>query len=492
MNIEEWEKRYVSAFDNISKILNNIDGVFVAYNSNVDAIKHINESDFQKLVSLVGSKEVQKRVSEYPREVTDPADFVARLLIAMRDGKAAEVPTYTTEIHQWLTKNLGYDKARMGGQAGIISNLLANIGINNVITYVPWLSKEQAEFFVKSPNLKYPVINNDHLELKHPIDVYNENQKPKVNWILEFSKGMQITCCDDVFEIPRDNRLIISSRPPWLRIDMDEELYNKIPQLRKAIDGAILAGYQMIKEEYDDGHTYQDYIIEAVSVIKKLKINNPDMKIHIEFTSIQNRVIREAILKDIVSQHVTSLGVDTVEVANALNVLGYEELSYAIMNKGENSISALYEGAVKLLLELKLERIHVHSLGFFISVVSRDFPLSFKEQQDALMFAGTLAAARALNGDIENLEQARSGLNVPVYETGYKQLKQLEKYLIKREICTLNEFNYGCVSAPNHDLIIVPTKIVQNPKATVGIGDTISAGEFIALLAMINDKKQGV
>lgn len=492
MNIQEWEKRYFLAYEKISKILNNIDGVFVAYNSNVDVIKRVTESDIKKLISMVGVKEVQKRVAEYPRQINDPADFVARLLISMRDGKAAEVPTYTNDIHKWLSENLGYDKARMGGQAGIISNLLANLGINNVITYVPWLSKEQAEYFVASPNLKYPVIENGQLELKHPMEVYDINQEPKVNWILEYSKDMEVFFSDENFTVPRDNRLIISSRPPWLRVYMDPDLYNKIPQLRKAIDGAILAGYQMIKEEYDDGHTYQDYIIEAVSVIKKLKINNPDMKIHIEFTSIQNKVIREAILKDIVKEHVTSLGVDTVEVANALNVLGHEELSYAVISKGENSISSLYEGAVQLLHDLKLERIHVHSLGFFISVVSRDFPLSIEEQSDALMFAGTLAASRALNGDITNLEQVKLGLNVPVYKKGYQDLKKLEDYLINREICTLDEFQYGCVCTLTHDLIIVPTKIVENPVATVGIGDTISAGEFVALIAMINNKKQGI
>lgn len=66
---------------------------------------------------------------EYPRQIDSPEDFVARLIISMRDGKAAEVPTYTLDIHEWLSENLGSDVSRMGGQAGIISNLLANMEI---------------------------------------------------------------------------------------------------------------------------------------------------------------------------------------------------------------------------------------------------------------------------------------------------------------------------------------------------------------------------
>ena len=490
MEIEEWENCYSTAFSNITDILGNIRGIFVAYNSNVDAIKHVSEKDIRKLISIVGAKVVQQRVAEYPREIQDPVDLVARLVIAMRDGKAAEVPTYTTDIHQWLMDNMVFDKARMGGQAGIISNLLANLGLNNVITYVPWLSREQAEYFVDTPNLKYPVIEDGVLKLRHPIEAYDINQRPKVNWILEFSKGTKVECAEEKFEVPRNNRLIISSRPSWLRIDMSKHLYDQIPQMNGVIDGAILAGYQMIKEEYEDGTTYHDYVDRAVKVIERLKEGNPDMRIHVEFTSIQNKLIRTTILKDIVYKHVSSLGLDTVEVANALNVLGHEELAYAVISKGENSISALYEGAVKLLCELKLERVHIHSLGFYICVASRDFPLSVEEHRDALMFSSTLAAAQALHGGISNLWEAESGLNVPIYKRGYNDLEQLEKYLVRRDVCTGMEFEDGCICALNHDLIVIPTKVVPDPVATVGIGDTISAGAFVAILAMLRKKQE--
>ncbi len=490
MDIQEWETHYSTAFSSISDILGDINGIFVAYNSNVDAIKHVTEKDIHKLISIVGLQAVQQRVTVYPREIKDPVDLLARLMIAMRDGKAAEVPTYTTDIHQWLMDNLVFDKARMGGQAGIISNLLANIGINNVITYVPWLSREQAEYFVDAPNIKYPVIEDGVLKLRHPSEAYDPDQRPKVNWILEFSKGTKVEYNEESFEVPRDNRLIISSRPSWLRIDMNEELYDQIPHMNGVIDGAILAGYQMIKEKYEDGTTYRDYVKKAVQVIKRLKEGSPDMRIHVEFTSIQNKVIRKTILKDIVYKHVSSLGLDTVEVANALNVLGHEELAYAVISKGENSISALYEGAVKLLCELKLERVHIHCLGFYICVACRDFPLTVEEHREALMFSSTLAAAQALHGGIGNLEEGETGLNVPISGQGHNDLDQLEKYLVRRDVCTGTEFEDGCVCALNHDLIVIPTKVVPDPVATVGIGDTISAGAFVAILAMIKKKKE--
>ncbi|MGP8321093.1 MAG: ADP-specific phosphofructokinase [Methanosarcinaceae archaeon] len=483
MHLAQWEKHYNEAFSDIRKSLDNVSGMFVAYNSNVDAIKHISEKDISKLLTLVDLGEVQEKIVNYPREIISPADFLARLIIAMRDGKAAEVPTYTSDIHEWLTDNLVFDDARMGGQAGIISNLLAHLGVRKVITYVPWLSKEQAEYFADLPNLMHPMIEDGVLVLKHPREVYNPEFKPRVNWIIEFSKGLMVKYGEEHFAVPRDNRLIISSRPLWIRIDMSRELYDQIPKLEEDVNGAILAGYQMIREKYEDGTTYHEYVQRAVNVIERLKEGNPDIRIHVEFTSIQNKTIRKTLLKGIVCQHVHSLGLDTVEVANALNVLGHEELAYSVISKGENAIVALYEGAVRLLHDLKLERVHVHSLGFYICVISKDHPLNVKEHRTALLFSSTIAAAQASRGSIEHFDDAAIGLDVPVSEDGYEELEILGKYLIRRDICSMDDFVDGCICTPTHNVIIIPSKVVKKPIATVGIGDAISAGAFVAMLA---------
>jgi ADP-dependent phosphofructokinase/glucokinase len=488
--MEEWEQRHKEAFYDAKEALPYLEGMFVAYNSNIDAIRHLTEEDLSKLVGFFDEAEIQDRVAVYPREIADPVDFVARLLIAMREGKAAEVPAYTEGIHKWLKEHLGFDYARMGGQAGIISNLLSRLDLKKVVAYIPWLSEEQAEYFADNGNILHPKVENGKVVLKPPAEAFKPGTGSKVNWIFEFSKDLKVSCAGNTFKVPRDNRLIISSRPKWIRLDMDREIYEQLESLFP-IDGAMLSGYQMIKEEYEDGSTYKDYVEHSVEVINKLKSLNPDLRIHVELTSIQNRVIRKAILTEIVARHVHSLGLDTVEVANALNVLGYEELSYSVIRKGENGIMSLYQGAVQLMKDLKLERVHVHSLGFYICILAKGHPLTLKEHRDALLFSSVLAAAQALNGKIENLDEAETGLQVPVSAQGLEDLETFKLYCTGRKLCSSDEFEYGYIYGPDHDAILIPSKVVDRPKATVGIGDTISAGAFAAMLARMKQIKSG-
>ncbi len=489
MDIQEWEQRHTEAFHNVKEALPYLDGMFVAYNSNIDAIKHLSEEDLSRLIGFFKEAEIQERVETYPREINEPLDFMARLLISMREGKAAEIPAHTSDTHEWLKEHLGFDYARMGGQAGIISNLLSRLELKKVVAYVPWLSEEQAEYFVAADNLLHPKIEDGKVILKHPTEAFKPGIESKVNWILEYSKDLEVSCNGSNFKVPRDNRLIISSRPKWIRLDMDREVYEHLDTIFP-IDGAMLSGYQMIKEEYEDGSTYKDYVEKSVKVIEKLKALNPELRIHVELTSIQDRIIRKAILTEIVAKHVHSLGLDTVEVANALNVLGHEELSYSVIRKEENGITSLYQGAVQLLKDLSLERVHVHSLGFYICILAKGHPLTLKEHRDSLLFSSTLAAAKAVSGEIENLGEVEAGLKVPISGKGIEDLENFKLYCTGRNLCTPDEFEYGYIYGADHDAVIIPSKVVEKPKATVGIGDAISAGAFAAMIARMKQKQE--
>jgi len=140
---------HVKDFSNVS--------IFLAYNVNVDALKYLaDSSDIEKLKENFSDSEIITKIEEYPRTIEKPIDFVARLIHAMKSGKPAEVPLKNNlEIDTFLN-SLTYNEERMGGQVGIISNLLSILDLKKIIFYSPILAKKQAEMFENNENLVFP------------------------------------------------------------------------------------------------------------------------------------------------------------------------------------------------------------------------------------------------------------------------------------------------------------------------------------------------
>lgn len=123
----------------------------------------------------------------------------------------------------------------MGGQAGIIANLLANLDFREVLVYTPHLAKRQAEMFVKKPNLFYPVVEGGKLVLKHPWEAYRENDPVKVNRIFEFRAGTTFRLGNETITVPFSGRFIVSARFESIRIYTEPELKPFLPRSASAL-----------------------------------------------------------------------------------------------------------------------------------------------------------------------------------------------------------------------------------------------------------------
>ena len=437
--------------------------LYLAYNINVDAIVYLKREHIEKLINELGAENIKKRMEEYPREINEPIDFVARLIHALKTGKPMAVPLVNEEMHTWFDERFKYDVERMGGQVGIIANLLANLDFKKVIAYSPILAKRQAQMFVNKSNLLYPVVENGKLVLKKPIEAYRENEPTKVNRIFEFRKGTRFKLCNEVI----DGRFIVASRFESIRIETKGDLKPFLPEIGELVDGAILSGYQGIKKRYSDGKDANYYLRKAKEDIRLLK-KNKDIKVHVEFASIQDRELRKKVIYNIFPL-ADSVGMDESEIAHILNSLGYPKLADRIFNY--NRIEDTVLGGKIILDELNLEILQIHTIYYPM----KDNPLSENELRQSLEIATTLAAARASLGDIKSPEDFKVGLKVPYNE--YGEFVKLRFEEAKRKLRTRE-----------YKVVIIPTRLVKNPVSTVGLGDTISAGAFTSYLALLRRK----
>ena len=447
--------------------------IYTAYNTNVDAIVYLSGEMVQRLIDEFGAEAVRKRMEEYPRQINEPIDFVARLVHALKTGKPMAVPLVNEELHAWFDSHFKYDVERMGGQAGIIANLLANLDFNRVLVYTPHLAKKQAMRFVDKPNLIYPVVEDGKLVFKHPHEAYRENDPIKVNRIFEFRAGTTFKLGDETITVPFSGRFIVSARFESIRIYTEPRLKPFLPEIGEMVDGAILSGYQGIKLRYSDGKDANHYLREAKKDILLIK-REKDVKVHLEFASIQNRELRKKVIYNLFPL-VDSVGMDESEIAYVLNALGYPKLSDRIFTY--NRIEDTVLGGKILIDEMNLEVLQIHTIYYIMYITHADNPLSEDELRSSLELATTLAAARASLGEITSPEDFKVGLNVPYNERGeYVKLRFEEA---KRKLRTRE-----------YKVVIIPTRLVKNPVSTVGLGDTISAGAFTSYLALL--RKKGV
>lgn len=426
--------------------------IFLAYNTNVDVIKHLDE-DF---VELFSEEEVEEAKTVDPEKLEGKVDLLGGIFEAMRKGTGDEVLINKDEFKNWLEENIQPEEKRMGGQTGIMSNLLSNLRCNTIV-FTSTLSKEQTSLFEDTENLKFPIIENNELHLKHPKECWKDIATKK-NWVFEFFEGQEI------FGVTANSnsRFIASSKSK--RDDLETRgIEEYVQELVDGLDCMILAGYHNLNEKYPDGSTWREHLESAKDFIREVKREKSDLKVQIEFAASHQKEIREAALE---------------EVGPLADVLSFDlnELDF-IMNDLEieggaperNSPVEMYKVLKEIIKKLGIESVRIHTLNYFLSV-SKNY-VSPEIIKEGFEFARNLVWTKASGRNLtkENIEKA---VDERPSKKGIRLRERLGEYFHDEE------FKESGVRKGRFDTVMVPNKIYENPKLSVGLGDVISASSF--------------
>ncbi|KPU63632.1 ADP-dependent glucokinase [Thermococcus sp. EP1] len=456
--IRLWKRLYVQAFEDATNALPNISGVLLAYNTNIDAIKYLDKEDLEQKINEIGKENVFKIIENPPEKIASLEHLFGGILRSIKLGKAMEWFVENEEVRKYL-RDWGWDELRIGGQAGIMANLLGGVYRIPTIVHVPQNPQLQAELFVDGP-IYIPIFEGNELKLIHPKEAqYDENEL--IHYIYEFPRGFQ------VFNIqaPRENRFIANADDYNARVYMRKEFREGFGEIVKKVELALISGLQVLKEYYPDGTTYRDILDRVESHLNIL--NKHGVKTHFEFAYTPSKRVREELIEML--PKFTSVGLNEVELSSIIEIIGDEELAKEIL---EGHLFSVIDGMNLLMDETGIERIHFHTYGYYLALTQyRGEPV-----RDALLFASLAAAAKAMRGNLERVEQIRDALSVPTNERAIILEEELEK--------EFTEFENGIIDMTDRQLTFIPTKIVTSPKSTVGIGDTISSSAFVSEFGM--------
>ena len=450
-----WDRLYASAFEKVINRLGNIGRVLLAYNTNIDAIKYLNSRDLEERVNRAGKEEVLRYSEELPEKIMSVQQLLGSILWSVKLGKAAELFVESCSTRFYM-KLWGWDELRMGGQVGIMANLLGGVYGIPVIAHVPQISRLQAGLFKDGP-IYVPKIENGQLRLVHPKE-FNADEESCIHFIYEFPRGF--TVFD--FEAPRENRFIGSADDYNPNLFIRTEFRKNFDEISKNLDLAIVSGLQAL--------TKDNYREPFETIRGHLEVlNDRNVPAHLEFAFTPDETVRKAILDFL--GNFWSVGLNEVELASIMEVIGEKRLAEKLLSNDPVDPIAVTEAMLKLAERAGVKRIHFHTYGYYLALT--DYKGEFV--RDALLFAALAAAAKAKLGDVHSMDDIVKAMKVPVNE----KAKPVEEALAKEY-----GMEKGLAEVDDYQLAFVPTKIVEKPKSTVGIGDTISSSAFVGEFAL--------
>lgn len=449
--------------------------VFAAFNTNVDAIVHVHGELVRKLIESDESID-WGRVNNLSigdiSSIKSKEEFMAVLKDRLFKGKSFHIVLENTDLLAWLDEHFTGVEESMGGQAGIIANQMAALGADSMV-YTPLLSEKQANLFHKT--VTTPVITEDGLSIKTARVAARPNDETKINWIFEYAANETFTFLGEVITTPRANRIILATRPRGSVMSFSREMARYLPQLGKRIDVAFLAGYHYAEPINVDGRTFGEFMSDTVEHLRSLKQGNPAIKLHYEYVPMKRPELESQMLKTI-SQEIKSFGINENEIKRVLKEYGFEE-ELAEIEREERAYS-LYKGALKLWETMRLDRIQVHNLGYYVLVLRKPYPVPPEQVRQACLFASSVNAMKAKYGGYVMPEQLAEAAGTPLSDVGLEQLARLVEELKEERQDADKLLQEGYLEFADHYLLVTPAHIIPDPVSTVGMGDTISSSSY--------------
>lgn len=410
-----WKNQYKNCKEYFVKNINKSPPIVTGFNANIDAVNYLDEKTLEKIGINCSSRKSVYSLQDLGRGIMESVNY----------GEANEWELGNEKIYDDIL-GIGYDEARMGGQAGIVANLMARLGVK-VRVLLPLLASEQAKYFAKK-NLKIATIKNNYFTLASPKQAADDSVDARINCIFEFGKGFM--------KSPRANRFILSFRPIEYKPLLKEQILLNSSKIFDGVKRAFISGYQLLDSNSD--------FRKAVSQIRFMKEFAQDAKFHLEMTNVENSGIRRNVLR--VAREFHSIGCNDVELELYSNT------------------DQIIDGMKRMVKKTGAQRLHVHTLHNHFCLLRDSYGVEPWKERDCMMMGAVVCSAKAGLGRISHKTDLVNSREI-VSAGGLKYLEGIES-------------EDGIIRMHNYSVIVIPNLHTRKVKSTVGLGDSISSTSF--------------
>ncbi len=466
MTLKEcWSTLYRSVPEQLEK-LQQIPGVLSVFNSNIDAVIHLTPALFSKLCNSADAAP-EKLSGEGNRAIANKADLLRGFAHCFSKGIAQEWLISDPAIADWLAAELPERHLQMGGQGGIIANVMSTCEVQQVLVHGASLPAEQCQLFVDRDNLLTATASGDLI----PARSAGREATPLVHWILEFQKGDTIQIGENTFTCPKANRFIATYDPHNFNLHIDEAFDKAVQDHLVPLDYCLLAGYHMLQARLADGSTAAARISESRAIVDRWRAQHPAMQVHFEFASTADVAVRRELLSQM-APWADSIGLNEQELIDLLEIS--DEQALAVECKTDLSAVPLFRGLLALFEKMHCPRVQLHLFGLYITLLSPEHLTSAEKTRSGMMLAASIAAAKAGTGSIDRRENLLWATATPVADHALMEFTALSEYLTS----TFGIADFAKTGIGNCDsftVVATPTILIDKPVTLVGMGDTISS-----------------
>ena len=433
MNIEEkFQKAYDSLEESVKRRNSANQYTAMGYTSNLDLL-----CDFQveKLNRLLEQYMAGKDLTEMKavKLIHTMEELLETVVYYCINGIGGEADVEDIE----LVKSCFPCKNGMGGTAVQAALALAQIEGRSVV-HLTDDSREVCEILV-SPYIN--VILEDG-QMGHTDQVISHNPQ-EVHCIVQFKKGDIVRLGEQEIPISCSNRLILTRNTVNEYVPFWDPYFKWIEEHAEQVSSNVLSSFNCIL----DPAVLKERLEYVRRHVETYRQNNPDGVVYFEDAHYHDADVRK-------------LCIETVYSCVDILSMNEEELEYTLKDMygyevDIDDICSCVDGVEFLMKKFGIKKgiiVHTKDYAMFVGDPGK------ADIESGLMYGMIMATAKAINGSYGTKEQIRQVLELSMSEKGLENRRKLE------------ESHYGSRA------VLVPTRYIDKPKYTIGLGDSFTGG----------------
>ncbi len=408
----------------------------LGYTSDLDVLIHWDAKVFSGMVETYLDRKPSFKTGDTLDSVSD---FVRVVCYLFLNGLGGEIEITSGEVCRELEKRFGCQPA-LGGTCAQGAAALARVGIP-LIAQISDRSQAVCRF------LDDPAIRMVSPEgrLVGAMDMVS-GKEPVKHFILQYEKGCQIRIGQTDHTIPVSNRLIMDYDDLHKTLPADPAFLRYVEEHAADIASYNISGFNAIISP----QILRQTVADMGEHYRRVKHNHPDCVLYLESAHYLSNDSRHMVYEGF---------------APYLDVLGMNEEELVDLSICQGH--PLILGHLPSLLKA-LEMVHDAYPARGLVVHSKDYaiyyghPIPGIDMEAALCLGNLLSGTRARIGRYGALEDLEGTLSAPLSPVGLQLAESLPAEHKGRKV------------------FIVPSRYLENPVATIGLGDTFVAGMQIA------------